>query len=112
MSGILEVYGAATSLMHIQRGDFLLMTDKEFEAAAAAFYDNEEQKERAEWERMRMLAVMTMQPHTRQRLNARKLLPFPWDPKPEITEKAEARRRFDDARGRLAGQTAAKESDR
>ncbi len=31
------------------------------------------------WERTRMLATITIQPHVKQRLTAQKLLPFAWD---------------------------------
>lgn len=34
-----------------------------------------------QWERVRILATIVIQPHVKQKLTAEKLLPFPWDPK-------------------------------
>ena len=31
------------------------------------------------WERMRLLAAYTIQPHVKRKITAKKLLPLPWD---------------------------------
>lgn len=58
-----------------------------------------EEREQAEWERMRMLASICMSPHVKHSPTPKKLLPFPWE-KPRkksmpIVSKDEARARFD-----------------
>jgi hypothetical protein len=46
-----------------------------------SFYELQEQRERQEWERMRMLAYMNMKPHdTKKRIKKpADILPFPWE---------------------------------
>lgn len=69
--------------------DFCRLTLEEFGECSKAWYQNESDKEQREWERMRTLAVMTMQPHCRKKLNALTLLPFPWDRRPQKSRKKE-----------------------
>lgn len=40
-----------------------------------------------EWERMRLLATITIQPHAKKKLTPQALLPLPWDAKKRKTEK-------------------------
>lgn len=53
---------------------------------------------RYEWERMWLLATVTIQPHVKSRLKAEMLLPLPWDKakmsKAEPVGKEEAKRLF------------------
>lgn len=55
------------------------------------------------WERMRLLATITIQPHIKQKLTAQKLLPFAWDkkntssaPKAKKITAEQRRKRMDD----------------
>ena len=59
--------------------DFCLLTPVELEEVFRAWREHHERGSRDSWERMRLHAVMTMQPHCKKRLNARSLLPFPWE---------------------------------
>lgn len=68
--------------MGLSVDDFLGLDTDEFSAAARAFGEHEEEQERERWERMRLLGVMTLQPWSKGKLTAEKLLPLPWDKKP------------------------------
>lgn len=59
--------------------DFLGMDSDDFAAVARAYAEREESRERGEWERMRLLAAIAVQPHCRQTVSPSRLLPFPWD---------------------------------
>ena len=68
--------------MGLSVDDFLGLDTDEFSAAARAFGEHEEELERERWERMRLLGVMPLQPWSKGKLTAEKLLPLPWDKKP------------------------------
>lgn len=65
----------------ISFGDFCNYTVEELDAIIRAYAEEREEDTRAAWSRMRLHAVMTMQPHCKNRLSAEKLLPFPWEKK-------------------------------
>ena len=81
--------------------DFCRCTPEEFKATTEAWNKMREAEERSSWERMRLLATITIQPHVRSRLTAAKLLPFPWDKgqdekrKTAIPTKEESRKRME-----------------
>ncbi len=78
--------------------DFCRLTPGEFEAICGAFYDKEESKRRDDWERMRLLAAIVIQPHVKKKLTPKSLLPFNWDKKKAadkpLLSKEESRKRF------------------
>lgn len=95
--------------MGLSVDDFLGMDTDEFDAASKAFGEHEDMLERERWERMRLLGLMTVQPWSKKKLTAEKLLPLPWDvkdtPKGTTTEhdgtrltKAEHRARAEEMR--------------
>lgn len=55
------------------------MTPDEFEAVCKAYSDRGDAEFKESWERTRMLATITIQPHVSKKITPRKLLPFPWD---------------------------------
>ena len=65
--------------MGLSVDDFLGLDTDEFDAAVKAFGEHEDQQERERWERMRLLGLMTVQPWSKGKLTAEKLLPLPWD---------------------------------
>ncbi len=77
--------------MGMSRSDFCACTPAEFAAAVKSWREAEESRRRDAWERMRLLALMTVQPHVKQRLSPSKLMPLPWDgeAKAAVPEKAE-----------------------
>lgn len=87
--------------MGMRYEDFCGLTPGEFNACYKAHLDERENAYRDAWERVRILATITAQPHTKKKLTPRTLLPFPWEkadrPKtnaPKLT-KDEARARFE-----------------
>lgn len=60
--------GIATGCMGMSRSDFCACTPAEFAAAVKSWREAEESRRRDAWERMRLLALMTVQPHVKQRL--------------------------------------------
>lgn len=66
-------------VIHIGFNDFCLLTIDEFNATAKAFNDYEEAKYKDGWERMRLAANITIQPHLKRKLAPQKMLPLPWE---------------------------------
>ena len=54
------------------------------------YADNRQAWQHEAWERMRILATITIQPHVKNHLTPASLLPFPWDnqPHPNNTQAA------------------------
>ena len=81
--------------------DFCAMDPDEFSSVHAAWTEGVEASERSEWERMRTLAAICIQPHVRKRVTPRQLVPLPWDEKRQSKKKTaavspeEQRRRFE-----------------
>lgn len=61
--------------------DFCGLTPQEFEAICKAYHDQRQSDYQNDWERMRMLATICIQPHVKNKLTPHKLLPFAWDNK-------------------------------
>ena len=85
--GIDELLGHALGCIGLSFDDFCGLTIGEFEAVCKAWHDQQERVVQDEWERMRLLAAITIQPHVKKKITARQLLPFPWE---KGTKKAEA----------------------
>lgn len=71
--------GYAVGVIGMRLDDFDAMTMPEFEAVAEAHREHNESLMRDEWERMRLLACITIQPHCRKKLTPKGLLALPWD---------------------------------
>lgn len=54
---------------------------EEFNAICRAYNSERDSLYRNEWERMRMLATITIQPHLKKKITPGVLLPFPWEAK-------------------------------
>lgn len=93
--------------------DFCRLTPSEFSAALTAWQRQREADDRAEWERTRLHACITISPHVKGKMTPRRLLPFPWEKeKPQGTgpaakrqekplSKEEALRRFEEVAARM-----------
>lgn len=90
--------------MGMSRSDFCACTPSEFAAAVKSWREAEESRRRDAWERMRLLALMTVQPHVKQRLSPSKLMPLPWDgeAKAAVPERGAAPCTAEESRRRLA----------
>ena len=51
----------------------------EFAQVCRKHRESEEEQERMHWERMRLLAAITIQPQCKKKITPEKLLPLPWD---------------------------------
>ncbi len=82
--------------------DFCHLTPDEFQAVYQAWADRTERQEQTAWERMRMQAAITIQPHVRGRVTPQRLLPLPWEtqqkkkPRRKATTAAEDLKRFEE----------------
>jgi hypothetical protein len=59
--------------------DFCNSTFEEFEAISKAWSDMREATEKGDWERMRLLAAICIQPHVKKKITPQALVPLPWD---------------------------------
>lgn len=75
--------------MGMSYADFFRMTPDEFEAAAGAWRELRKQESRERWELMRLEATILIQPHVKERLTPKRLLPFSWDEEKEDDDKPE-----------------------
>ena len=76
------------------------LTPEEWTAVATTYNQAHEQQSHEAWERMRLHATLTIQPHVKGHLTPMRLLPFPWEtnhhneaPAPQLS-KEEARAQF------------------
>lgn len=92
--------GYGIGVIGMSLDDWCGLSPDEFGAVCQAYNDKEDARLRDEWERMRLLATITIQPHVKNRLHAEKLLPLPWDgekkkPSAPPVGKEEAKARFE-----------------
>ncbi len=90
--------------MGLALDDFCRLSPEEFGAVCKAWHENQEALIRGDWERMRMNATITIQPHLKKKVTPRQVLPLPWEGSKKKAEAPkvsaeEARKRFE----RLAG---------
>lgn len=78
----------AVGRIGLSLGDFALLTPEEFGKVCEEWRQGEEERRREEWERMRLLATITIQPHVKGRMRPEKLLPFPWEKPKTVRGKA------------------------
>lgn len=80
----------------------------EFEHITRAWHSMTDEQNRDEWERMRILATICIQPHTKKKLTPKQLIPLPWDRRrnrrnnnaPELT-KEQRRKRVEELMQRM-----------
>lgn len=93
----------ALGVVGLKLHDFCHLTPNEWQAVAEAHTTHAEQRMHDDWERMRLLATISIQPHVKNKVTPTRLLPLPWDnatttthetaPAPQLS-KEEARARF------------------
>lgn len=82
--------GFALGCIRLSYDDFCRLTPDEFNSVCKAYLDQEQSQYKDNWERMRMLACITIQPHVKNKLMPQKLLPLSWDKKqPRTRQQAE-----------------------
>ncbi|MDD7250580.1 MAG: hypothetical protein PUH21_00990 [Prevotellaceae bacterium] len=77
--GIEQLLGIALGCIHLSYDDFCRLTIDEFQEVYNAYYEKERSQYENGWQRMRMLATITIQPHVRSKITPQRLLPFPWE---------------------------------
>ena len=86
--------------MRLSYDDFCRCTPEEFGSICKEYQDQREVDYKDRWERMRMLATITIQPHLKKKVVPQRLLPFPWEKSKKKAEAPkvsaeEARKRFE-----------------
>lgn len=76
---VLELFGYAIGVIGLSVEEFRDLTGEEFAAIATSYEKRQEDAQRGEWERMRLLATIGIQPHIKDKMTPQRLLPFPWD---------------------------------
>lgn len=71
--------GIAVGRIGMSFDDFCGCDYAEIEAIVTAWREGEEERMRGEWERLRTLAAIAIQPHVKKKITPRQLLPLPWD---------------------------------
>lgn len=65
--------------MGMSMDDFCRCTPSEFRAVWDSWNEMRQNREREAWEQLRMQCLCTLQPWSKQRLEARDVMEFPWD---------------------------------
>lgn len=73
--------GVAVGCIGLSYAEFCGIEPREFSCIYEAYNNEQTAQYRDKWERMRMLASITIQPHVKNRVIPRKLLEFPWEKK-------------------------------
>lgn len=102
--------GIALGCIGLSFDDFCRLDYEEFENICGAWHEHAETAYRGDWERMRVLASICIQPHVKKTVTPKKLLPLPWDnarkerkdSRPRATVPGD-RKRFEEVVGRLDG---------
>lgn len=98
--------GVALGCIRLSFDDFCKLDYDEFTSVCTAWHDHAEEADRSAWERMRVLAAISIQPHVKKAITPKKLLPLPWDGKRRKTDqpiltKEESKKRYFDLLQRL-----------
>ena len=74
--------------MGMRLDDLRRLTVDEFEEVVKQWLDHEDALYRDEWERIRLLATISVMPHTKKHVTPHGLLPLPWDTKGPVRRKS------------------------
>lgn len=77
--GIYELLGLAVGCIGMSFEEFCACDFDEFEHITRAWHSMIDEQNRDDWERMRILATICIQPHTKKKLTPKQLIPLPWD---------------------------------
>lgn len=105
---ILKLLGVGVGCIGLSFDDFCLLLPGEFEAICDQWQQMRQADRQSDWERTRISAAIGIQPHVKNRVTPRQLLPLPWDEEsPRMTKdkKTEApastRERFEQLQKRV-----------
>ncbi len=71
--------GLAVGCIGLSHDTFCRLTPEELSAIIEAWNKERESQERDKWERMRLLAAISIQPHVSRKVTPQQLVPLPWD---------------------------------
>lgn len=71
----------AIGVLHMPLAEWQTLTPDEWQAVCRTWADHAEALQHDKWERMRLLATISVQPHVKGRITPATLLPLPWDTK-------------------------------
>ncbi len=100
----------AVGNIRLRYDEFCGLTPDEFTHIYDAYSDEREEQYKDSWNRMRMLASISLQPYSKNHITPHKLLPFPWDNEdvrqakdaPKVS-KEEALKRFEEVMKKANG---------
>lgn len=99
----MDLLGEAVGNIGLPYEDFCGLTPDEFTHIHKAYHSEREAQYKDNWERMRMLATIAVQPYAKGQIKPQKLLPLPWDKETptrknhiEHVSKEEALKRFEE----------------
>ena len=75
----MELVGIAVGYIGMSLSDTYSLTVDELLVIYEQWKDLHEREERAQWERLRMLAQCVLMPHSKKPLKATDVFKFPWD---------------------------------
>ena len=90
--------GYALGVIGLSYDDFCRLDFEEFDAICRACHSSRESVYREDWERIRLLAAITIQPHLKKKITPQALIPDTWDkqkPKGKPLTKEEDRMRLE-----------------
>lgn len=100
--------GIALGCIKLSYDDFCRLTREEFHEIYRAYNEQREADYRDDWQRMRMLATISVQPHTKKKITPQQLLPFTWEKqqkkKQPILTKEEDKKRLENLLKRIKKQ--------
>lgn len=104
----MELLGIAVGNIGMPYNDFCAITPEEFNHIYRAYSEERTAQYQDNWERMRMLATISIQPYAKNGLTPQNFLSFPWEKKkPEHTKaapaisKEDALKRFEEVLGKV-----------
>ena len=87
----------ALGCIGISYDDFCALSPAEFHQVHQSWAELETDRLHGDWERTRILATISVQPHLKKAIKPQKLLPLPWDKKARTkVSKPSTRERFDE----------------
>lgn len=96
----------AVAEIGLSYSDFCALTPNEFSHIYDAYIKRRNAECREQWEQLRTLATIMVQPYAKKTLSPRKVLPLPWDNEgeqiasPRTESKEQRRRRFEEIMNR------------
>lgn len=96
--------GIALGCIRLSYDDFCKMDFEEFAAVHKAYAEQRDIDFRNDWQRMRLLATIVIQPHLakNKKITPEKLLPFPWEKNTQKRSEKEPKLTPEQQRKRMA----------